>query len=110
MIDITNDNLNKLIVLGDTYFDILLFNCYNKLSKQIDKDKLDKALDDFINVYKDLFDLGLSISGYQFVGIILENNLSLTKEIDIRILISFYQLDFCFLCFKYLFVMLLWNI
>lgn len=100
MIDITDDNLNKLIVLGDTYFDILLFNCYNKLSKQIDKDKLDKALDDFINVYKDLFDLGLSISGYQFVGIILESNLSLTKDLDIRIAYFFLSVGFLFSMFQ----------
>lgn len=107
---INNDNLNKLIKLGDTYFDILLFNCYDIDNKVIDKDKLDKALDDFINVYKDLFDLGLSISGYQFVGIILESNLSLTKELDIRVayfflsagfLFSMHQVFMCYIVMEY---------
>jgi len=99
-INVNNDNIHKLITLGDTYFDILLFNCYEKSNKLIDKDKLDKALDDFINVYKDLFDLGLSIAGYQFVGIILENNLAHIKDIDIRVAYFFLSVGFLFSMFQ----------
>jgi hypothetical protein len=51
----------------------------------MDKDKLNNALDDIVEVYNNLFSFGLTLSGYQFIGLTLERNLQETSTIDIRI-------------------------
>jgi len=111
LVKINDDDIHELLVNGTTYFDILLYNCYNETSRNIDKDKLSQAFDDLLDIYSNLFNLGLSISGYQFIGIILEKNLSLTETIYIRIayfllsvgfLISMFGVLLSFITIKYL--------
>ena len=79
IVKIKDEKIIKLLEQGTTYFDILLFNCYNEKDKTIDKEKLSQAFDDLLGIYSNLFNFGISLSGYQFVGIILENNLSTTE-------------------------------
>ena len=85
LVKIEDNDVHTLLINGTTYFDILLYNCYDEINRQINKDKLSQAFDDLLDIYSNLFNLGLSISGYQFIGIILEKNLSLTETIYIRI-------------------------
>jgi hypothetical protein len=77
---------------GNTYFDILLYNCCKfekhdetKIIIHVDTEKLGNALDDIVEVYNNLFNFGLTLSGYQFIGLTLERNLQDTAAIDIRI-------------------------
>lgn len=81
---ITDENIKKLICSGTSYFDILIYNCYDSDTQIINKEKLSTAFDDIISNYCDLLSLGISLSGYQFVGIILEKNLSLTESYDMK--------------------------
>lgn len=57
-----------------TYIDILLYNCFNPETNYLNLIKLDKAIDDTIEVYQKLFDISSSISSFQFVGIFLQSN------------------------------------
>ena len=77
----------------------------------MDRDKLSTAFDDLIDNYANLFDFGISLSGYQFVGIILENNLSTTESTHIQVayfilsigfLISMFGVLLCFITVEYL--------
>ena len=120
---INDKKIHQLLIQGRSYFDILLHNCYkinpdydkennNKVyCGIIDRDKLSQAFDDFIDNYNDLLSMGISLSGYQFVGIILEKNLSLTENMDMRIayfmlsfgfLISMFGVLICFITVEYL--------
>ena len=83
---IENDVVLSVIKKGNTYFDILLYNCCefekitkdsgeNKIIIHVDKDKLNLALDDIAAVYDNLLNLGMTLSGYQFIGLTLERNL-----------------------------------
>jgi hypothetical protein len=83
---IENDVVLSIIKKGNTYFDILLYNCCefekinddankNKIIIHVDKDKLNLALDDIAAVYDNLLNLGMTLSGYQFIGLTLERNL-----------------------------------
>lgn len=111
LVKIEDNDVHTLLINGTTYFDILLYNCYDEINRQINKDKLSQAFDDLLDIYSNLFNLGLSISGYQFIGIILEKNLSLTETIYIRIayfllsvgfLISMFGVLLSFITIKYL--------
>ena len=51
----------------------------------MNKEKLGQALDDIVEVYNNLFSFGLTLSGYQFIGLTLERNLQDTATIDVRI-------------------------
>jgi len=108
---IVNNDIHQLLIRGATYFDILLYNCYDENKRIIDRDKLSTAFDDLIDNYSNLFDFGISLSGYQFVGIILENNLSTTESIhnqvayfilSIGFLISMFGVLICFITIEYL--------
>ena len=89
--------INSKIILnyiqnGNTYFDILIYNScsFEKNEEEqtivhIDKEKLNNALDDIVEVYNNLFNFGLTLSGYQFIGLTLERNLQETSSIDVRI-------------------------
>tara|TARA_B100000902_G_C27118137_1_gene817194 strand:- start:58 stop:849 length:792 start_codon:yes stop_codon:yes gene_type:complete len=89
---IENDIILHYIKKGNTYFDILIYNSCNfkknneeKIIVYMDKDKLNNALDDIVEVYNNLFSFGLTLSGYQFIGLTLERNLQETATIDVRI-------------------------
>lgn len=89
---IENDIILDYIKKGNTYFDILIYNSCNfklnneeKIIVHMDKDKLNDALDDIVEVYNNLFSFGLTLSGYQFIGLTLERNLQETATIDVRI-------------------------
>ena len=47
----------------------------NKIIIHVDKDKLNLALDDIAAVYDNLLNLGMTLSGYRFIGLTLERNL-----------------------------------
>ena len=89
---INNKIILDYIQTGNTYFDILIFNScsFEKNEEEqtivhIDKEKLNNALDDIVEVYNNLFNFGLTLSGYQFIGLTLERNLQETSSIDVRI-------------------------
>lgn len=111
IVKITDENIIKLLEQGTTYFDILLFNCYNEEDKTIDREKISKAFDDLLGIYSNLFNFGISLSGYQFVGIILESNLSLTETnytqvayfiLSTGFLISMFGVLLCFITMEFL--------
>ena len=79
LVKIEDENIHKLLISGRSYFDILLYNCYDKEKKIIDKEKLSTAFDDLLDNYGDLLNMGIMLSGFQFVGIILEKNLSISS-------------------------------
>ena len=72
---ITNDTIENKLKQGFTYFDILLYNCYDSKNKMINLEKLNRAIDDIVDIYDKLFSFGLTLSGYQFIGLTLERNL-----------------------------------
>ena len=92
---INDENIKQIICSGTSYFDILIFNCYDLETETINKEKLSVAFDNIIDNYSDLLSLGVSLSGYQFIGIILEKNLSLTESYDMKF--AYFILSFGFL-------------
>lgn len=92
---ISNEIIIAKLKQGYTYFDILLYNCYDINSKKINLDKLNTAIDDIVDIYDKLFSFGLTLSGYQFIGLTLERNLQETESIEIRI--AYFILSFGFL-------------
>ena len=111
LVKIIDNDIKNLICSGRTYFDILIYNSYNKDSQEIDRNKLNTALDDLITTYSDLLSFATSLSGYQFVGLILEKNLALTESLDMKLayfllsvgfLISMFCILICFITIKYL--------
>ena len=80
------DRLNDKIT-GHSYFDIMI---YNDIITTYDNDKKKKpeeqdtegqgilikdSLDDLISIYDKLFGFGFSLSGYQFIGLVLEKTI-----------------------------------
>tara|TARA_B110000483_G_scaffold215230_1_gene265775 strand:- start:78 stop:782 length:705 start_codon:yes stop_codon:yes gene_type:complete len=111
LVKIEDENIHKLLVSGRSYFDILLYNCYDEEKKMIDKEKLNTAFDDLLDNYGDLLNMGIMLSGFQFVGIILEKNLSLTDSyqmtiayflLSIGFLISMFGVLISFVTLEYL--------
>jgi hypothetical protein len=111
LIKIEDEDIHKLLVSGRSYFDILLYNCYDEEKKIIDKEKLNTAFDDLLDNYGDLLNMGIMLSGFQFVGIILEKNLSLTESYEMSVayfllsvgfLISMFGVLICFITLEYL--------
>ncbi len=92
---ISNEIIKKKLNQGNTYFDILLYNCYNPIKFEINLDKLNRAIDDIVDIYDKLFSFGLTLSGYQFIGLTLERNLQDTELIEIRV--AYFILSFGFL-------------
>ena len=99
--DNDNDNykIKDSIILqkinqGNTYFDILLYNCFDYKNNKINLSKLSTAIDDIVDVYDKLFNFGLTLSGYQFIGLTLERNLQKTASIDVRIAYFILSLGF----------------
>lgn len=95
LVKIEDENIHKLLVSGRSYFDILLYNCYEEEKKMIDKEKLSTAFDDLLDNYGDLLNMGIMLSGFQFVGIILEKNLSVTGTNEMSI--AYFMLSVGFL-------------
>ena len=95
LVKIEDENIHKLLVNGRSYFDILLYNCYDEEKKMINKEKLNTAFDDLLDNYGDLLNLGIMLSGFQFVGIILEKNLSITDTNEMSI--AYFMLSVGFL-------------
>ena len=111
LVKIEDENIHKLLVSGRSYFDILLYNCYDEEKKMINKEKLNTAFDDLLDNYADLLNLGIMLSGFQFVGIILEKNLSLTESnemtlayfmLSVGFLISMFGVLISFVTLEYL--------
>tara|TARA_B110000971_G_scaffold189509_1_gene199892 strand:- start:749 stop:1453 length:705 start_codon:yes stop_codon:yes gene_type:complete len=111
LIKIEDEDIHKLLISGRSYFDILLYNCYDEEKKMLDKEKLNTAFDDLLDNYGDLLNMGILLSGFQFVGIILEKNLSLTESYEMSIayfllslgfLISMFGVLICFITLEYL--------
>ena len=111
LIKIEDEDIHKLLVSGRSYFDILLYNCYDEEKKMIDKEKLNTAFDDLLDNYGDLLNMGIMLSGFQFVGIILEKNLSVTESYEMSVayfllsvgfLISMFGVLICFITLEYL--------
>tara|TARA_B100001121_G_C18686255_1_gene620790 strand:+ start:1848 stop:2552 length:705 start_codon:yes stop_codon:yes gene_type:complete len=111
LIKIEDEDIHKLLVSGRSYFDILLYNCYDEEKKMIDKEKLNTAFDDLLDNYGDLLNMGIMLSGFQFVGIILEKNLSLTESYEMTVayfllsvgfLISMFGVLISFITLEYL--------
>ena len=92
---ISNQIIKSKLTQGNTYFDILLFNCYNPINFKMNISKLNTAIDDIVDVYDKLFNFGLTLSGYQFIGLTLERNLQDTSSIDVRV--AYFILSFGFL-------------
>ena len=109
--DVLDNNCIRLLNVGNTYFDILIYNCYDSSNKTIDREKLYSAFDDLICVYEKLFDFSLTLSGYQFVGLFLQSNLSDSITLDLQIayfilscgfIISMFGALLCFVTIEYL--------
>lgn len=85
---IKDDNVKNLLKSGfnnsSTYFDIILFNCYNPETNQLDLGKLDKGIDDIVDVYQALFSVSMSMSSFQFIGLFLQSNGEQIISLDIK--------------------------
>ena len=108
---IVDKHCQKLLCKGSTYFDILLYNCYDPSNCTMDIEKLSVAFDDLISVYEKLFDFSLGLSGYQFIGLFLQNGFSNIDFISLQVayfilsigfLISLFGVLFCFIIIEYL--------
>ena len=85
---ISNENIKKLFKSkfngSSTYFDIVLYNCYNPKTNELNLSKLDKGIDDIVSVYQALFDISLSMSSFQFIGLFLQSNGDVIISLDIK--------------------------
>ena len=80
------DRLSNKIT-GHSYFDIMLYNDIvstyenDKKKKPDEQDKegqgisINDSLDSLISIYDKLFSFGFSLSGYQFIGLVLEKTI-----------------------------------
>ena len=84
-----NEELFKYLEYSDSINYVML---YNDLKKN---GKLNTGLDDIITNYDKLFDFGLSMSGFQFIGLVLENSALADKSISYKL--SFFSLALGFL-------------
>lgn len=74
-------------ITGHSYFDIMLYNNIvstyenDKKKKPDEQDKegqgisINDSLDSLISIYDKLFSFGFSLSGYQFIGLVLEKTI-----------------------------------
>ena len=108
---ILNENCLHLLNTGYTYFDIVIYNCYEPTDNSIDLEKLSCAFDDLINVYEKLFDFSLNLSGYQFIGLFLQSNLNDSISLELQIayfilscgfIVSMFGALLCFVTVEYL--------
>ena len=76
------------LITGNSAYDYSLYN-------GLETNNMVECLDDIIAIQEKLFDFGLTISGFQFVGLVLENNTLSTSRVDIKI--SHFLLSFGFI-------------
>jgi len=71
-----NNKFNNLIkgIKGKSYFDIHLYNDLYQ-SKKTGKLNITTGIDSLISMYDELFSFGFSLSGYQFIGLVLEKTI-----------------------------------
>lgn len=85
---ISDENIKKLFISkfngSSTYFDIVLYNCYNPKTNELDLNKLDKGIDDIVDIYQALFDVSMSMSSFQFIGLFLQSNGNSIISLDIK--------------------------
>jgi len=108
---ILDEYCRPLLKKGYTYFDILLYNCYDPSDYSVDINKLSSAFDDLISVYEKLFDFSLTLSGYQFIGLFLQSNLNDSISLELQIayfilscgfIVSMFGALLCFITIEYL--------
>jgi len=58
---------------GHSYFDIMIYN--GIVSAKDESINVNDSLDDLISIYDKLFGFGFSLSGYQFIGLVLEKTI-----------------------------------
>lgn len=109
--ELIDENCVSLINKGTTYFDILIYNCYDPSNKSIDRERLYCAFDDWLSIYERLFDFSLTLSGYQFIGLFLQSNLSDSITLELQIayfilscgfIVSMFGALLCFVTIEYL--------
>ncbi len=85
MYKIEDENVISLIKSkSSTYFDILFYNCFNVDTNCLDMEKFNASIDDIIEVYNMLFDLGLNLAGFQFIGLFLQETGSESITLDVK--------------------------
>jgi len=90
IIDLFDNKFNN----SKTYFDILLYNCYDKENKTINLNKLDKIIDDITDVYQSLFNICITMSAFQFTGLFLQD---ITSSIGPNLEFSYFMLSIGFM-------------
>jgi len=60
-------------ITGHSYFDIMIYN--GIVSAKDESININDSLDDLISIYDKLFGFGFSLSGYQFIGLVLEKTI-----------------------------------
>ena len=58
---------------GHSYFDIMIYN--GIIATKDESININDSLDDLISIYDKLFGFGFSLSGYQFIGLVLEKTI-----------------------------------
>ena len=71
-----NNQYNDLVkdIKGHSYYDIHLYNDLYQ-SKKSGKLSINTGIDSLISMYDKLFSFGFSLSGYQFIGLVLEKTI-----------------------------------
>ena len=64
-------------ITDHSYFDIMIYNGIVSSKDKHDEETIDinDSLDDLISIYDKLFGFGFSLSGYQFIGLVLEKTI-----------------------------------
>ena len=63
-----------------------MYNCYNIKTNELNLDKLDKAIDDIVDLYQALFSVSMSMSSFQFIGLFLQSNGDPIISLDIIVI------------------------
>ena len=79
-------------ITGNTAYDYSIYN-------GIHTGNMVECLDDIIGIQEKLFDFGLTISGFQFVGLVLENNTLTQAKHDLKVAHFLLSLGFIFSLF-----------
>jgi hypothetical protein len=69
---------------SSTYFDILFYNCFNQETNYLDMEKFNASIDDIIEVYGLLFEIGINLAGFQFIGLFLQETGSESVTLDVK--------------------------
>jgi hypothetical protein len=69
---------------SSTYFDILFYNCFNQETNCLNMEKFNASIDDIIEVYGLLFEIGINLAGFQFIGLFLQETGSESITLDVK--------------------------